>query len=114
MRLLIVEQSDVQTFKEARSFFMVLFYLIMGVSVLSFKHVFFKGRSILWNNLLVLLFMVLVYFFMNITYAITDNNVLLDLIIALLIIIFLFILELKSQLIYLILILKVFHFLKSI
>ena len=82
--------------------------------MLSFNYVFFNGRSILWNNLLVLLFMVLVYFFMNITYAITDNNVLLDLIIALLIIIFLFILELKSQLIYLILILKVFHFLKSI
>ena len=93
---------------------MVLFYLIIGVSVLSFNYVFFNGRSILWNNLLVLLFMVLVYFFMNIIYAITDNNVLLDLIIALLIIIFLFILELKSQLIYLILILKVFHFLKSI
>ena len=82
--------------------------------MLSFNYVFFNGRSILWNNLLVLLFMVLVYFFMNIIYAITDNNVLLDLIIALLIIIFLFILELKSQLIYLILILKVFHFLKSI
>ncbi|KOY71468.1 hypothetical protein RZ54_14040 (plasmid) [Apilactobacillus kunkeei] len=59
--------------------------------MLSFKHVFFKGRSILWNNLLVFLFMVLVYVFMNVIYAITDNNVLLDLIIALLIIIFLFI-----------------------
>lgn len=70
---------------------MVLFYLIIGVSVLSFNYVFFKGKSILWNNLLVWLFMVLVYVFMNIIYAITDNNVLLDLIIAFLIIIFLFI-----------------------
>ncbi|TPR52920.1 CPBP family intramembrane metalloprotease [Apilactobacillus kunkeei] len=70
---------------------MVLLYLSIGVSLLSFKYLFFDFISNLWNNLIVLLSMVLVYVFMNFIYDITDNNVLLDLVISLLIIIFLFI-----------------------
>ncbi|CAI2697137.1 hypothetical protein AKUA1003_14170 [Apilactobacillus kunkeei] len=55
---------------------------------MSFKYLFFNCISNLWNNLIVLLFMLLVYVFMNLIYKLTDNNVLLDLILALLIIIF--------------------------
>ncbi|GAA6117201.1 hypothetical protein NRIC0776_07770 [Apilactobacillus kunkeei] len=61
-------------------------------------HLFYRVITNLLNSFIVFLIMLLIYIFMNLIYKITDNNVLLDLIIALLIIIFIVIyIRVKKQ-----------------